>query len=71
MTLTIVVVDVMQPETETNAETLPTFPPELEREIFERTARSYQGTGVILALVCRRVQLWCVSSSDLSGFKMM
>jgi hypothetical protein len=36
----------------------PRFPPELEREIFERTAKTYQGTGVILVLVCRRVQLW-------------
>lgn len=41
-----------------DAQIRPTFPPELEREIFERTAKSFQGSGVILALVCRRVQLW-------------
>lgn len=40
------------------AEVQPIFPPELERDIFERTARSYPGTGVVLALVSRRVQLW-------------
>jgi hypothetical protein len=45
-------------QADADAKTRPTFPPELEREIFERTARSYHGTGVILALVCRRVQLW-------------
>lgn len=48
----------LQPVVESGPETRPTFPPELEREIFERTARSYRGTGVILALVCRRVQIW-------------
>lgn len=40
------------------AEVQPVFPPELERDIFERTARTYPGTGVVLALVSRRVQLW-------------
>ncbi|KAF8225773.1 hypothetical protein L208DRAFT_1408053 [Tricholoma matsutake] len=51
----------LQPVVESGPETRPTFPPELEREIFERTARSYRGTGVILALVCRRVQIWMES----------
>lgn len=39
-------------------EVRPIFPPELERDIFETTARIHPGTGVVLALVSRRVQLW-------------
>jgi hypothetical protein len=36
----------------------PRFPPELERDIFERAARTYRGAAATLALVSRRVQLW-------------
>ncbi|KAF9461089.1 hypothetical protein BDZ94DRAFT_858482 [Collybia nuda] len=36
----------------------PIFPPELERDIFERAARTCPDTGVVLALVSRRVHLW-------------
>ncbi|TFK68745.1 hypothetical protein BDN72DRAFT_841437 [Pluteus cervinus] len=36
----------------------PIFPPELEREIMEETARSYPGSAVSLALVSRRARMW-------------
>ncbi|KAG5637097.1 hypothetical protein H0H81_005780 [Sphagnurus paluster] len=36
----------------------PVLPPELERDIFELTARSYKGMAVVLTLVSRRVQFW-------------
>ncbi|KAK7448783.1 hypothetical protein VKT23_013514 [Stygiomarasmius scandens] len=34
------------------------LPPELEREIFELTAKTYRGTAVKLALVARKTQVW-------------
>jgi hypothetical protein len=37
---------------------VPVLPPELEREIFEMSARIHPKTAVRLVLVARRVQIW-------------
>jgi hypothetical protein len=37
---------------------MPVLPPELEREIFEMSARIHPGNAVRLVLVARRVQIW-------------
>lgn len=46
-------------------ERLPILPVELEREIFELTARQYRGSAVRLVLVAHRVHIWyvCLGSS--------
>ena len=36
----------------------PVFPPELEREIFLLTARTYRGVSTRLILVASRVKTW-------------
>ena len=51
-------------------EVLPFFPPELEREIFLLTARTYRGVPTRLMLVVSRAKTWRVDLSTplRSGF---
>ena len=45
-----------------NAQTDPLLPQELERDIFETTARAHPGTAAVIALVARRAQIWSLLS---------
>lgn len=42
---------------------IPDLPYELERDIFELTARAHKGSAARLVLVARRVQIWLATHS--------
>jgi hypothetical protein len=46
---------------------VPYFPPELERDIFERAALRYPATIPILLRVCHRAHCWQVLRDGASG----
>lgn len=51
-----------QPALQAMGKSIPDLPYDLEREIFELTARIYPRTAPQLALVARRAQIWFLCS---------